>query len=208
MNFQSQYRKAKSITLFASCLALGVTSIAAAQSTAVDRHGFFANVGIGYGSEAAVTGGLCSACPAPMTAAPSGHLAAGWTPASDVRIGAEVDMWKGDANGYTTTQFFATVATSYYPAPTLGLWLKLNAGIGEVQSHRNGSGAVTSVAADVYYNPYNGSALALGGGLGYDLPVGSGGFTVIPYANYLVQLSSVNRDPALFQVGVALGYQR
>jgi hypothetical protein len=108
-------------------------------------------------------------------------------------------------NVHITNSFYSAAAT-WYPNAKSNFFLKLNLGYAQNEVAFTGSSSDTE------------GGFAAGLGFGYDWQIGSGGFIVKPFANYLAQPSSATYSGGgsvagekgraqLLQVGVGIGFK-
>jgi hypothetical protein len=156
-------------SLLAGAVAL-VTLLAATPAQAQHpqtRQGFWAGVGMGWGS----FGLDCDGCGSvDRTGSYSGYLKLGGTLRQDILIGAELNGWTKSEDGATVNLGNASAAAYWYPAAQSGLYLK-----GGVGYSRLSAEASNLEASD------NGFGFLMG--VGYDLRVGVN-TSLSPVVNY------------------------
>jgi hypothetical protein len=166
------------------------------------RSGLYISLGLGFGNlEASSDQG--AAINEEFKNGYSGYLAFGGTLASHWRLGVETNGFISESNGSTASLAFFSVSPTYYPSISYNLWLKGYAGYAQLSSSAVGG-----------VNDKEGG-FALGAGIGYDFHLTKGDLAVIPFANYLAQVSggSFAGSPnekfkaSLFQIGVGVGYR-
>jgi hypothetical protein len=166
------------------------------------RHGLYVSLGLGFGNlEAGNDQG--TAINDDFKDGYSGYLAFGGTLANHWRLGVETNGYISESNGTTASLAFFSVSPTYYPSISYNLWFKGYAGY-----------AVLSTSAVGGVNDKE-EGFALGAGIGYDFHITKGGLAIIPFANYLAQVSggSFTALPgetfkaSLFQMGVGVGYR-
>ncbi len=195
--------------------ALGIASLFAAGtlSAQTDTHkGIYASAGVGYGAQTlslTLADGDNGGSTASQETTWYGQIGLGVKP--QWAFGVEFNYMKsgcdecGGGNTHITNSFYSAAAT-YYPSATNNFFLKLNLGYAQNQVAFTGSSSDTE------------GGFAAGLGFGYDWAIGSGGFIVKPFANYLAQVSSATYSGGgsvsgekgraqLLQFGVGIGYK-
>jgi hypothetical protein len=169
-------------------LAVAPAVPAAAQGADPAREGFYISGGLGAGWESV----SCSECTSHQESGITAYLALGGTLSPQWRLGYESDAWTETKNSVTLTQGFYTAAVAFYPSPTNDFWLKGNVGYSLI--------SCAGCASE--------SGLAAGLGLGYDWHPTHKTFAIIPFANFLQQVSESNGDKwRLIMIGVGFGYK-
>jgi hypothetical protein len=146
-------------------LGLGVTP-AAAQHEQV-RQGFWAGVGMGWGS----FGLNCDVCDGvDRTGSYSGYINLGGTLRPNLLLGAELNGWSKSEDGATVRLANASAAAYWYPAVRSGLFLK-------------GGMGYSRLSADDGVDDASDGGWGLLTGVGYDLRVGQS-TSLTPVLNY------------------------
>lgn len=133
------------------------------------RQGLFAHAGAGWGSFGgegigAREGGL------------AGQLELGWTLTPQVLLGVEGGAWTRKNDDTRRTHASVIAVGRFYPMIERGLFVRGGVGIAHLR--------VSSSTPILSYRVAD-NALAVGAGLGYDIPVGSS-ISITPYASFVL----------------------
>jgi outer membrane protein with beta-barrel domain len=156
---------------------------AAAPLPAQERHGFWFNGGLGYGSLG------CDNCGS-REGGLSGGLSLGGTVSPKLLLGVGTTGWTRNENGVTLTSGTLDARIRFYPSRTGGFFLTGGLGVGTIHVSVDGFGSDTQTGF--------GAVL----GLGYDIRVGSG-LSLTPFWNgFAVRNNS--SDVNVGQIGLSL----
>jgi hypothetical protein len=142
---------------------------------AQERHGWYAGIGLGWGSAGASCGrviGFGNCGSASREGAATGTLKAGVTLSSQLQLGLEATGWTRKESGVRETLGHFSVMTYWYPSATHGWFLQSGIGESIYQAEISLLGAppgspdsVLAVASETL----KGTGWGLTVGLGYDL---------------------------------------
>ncbi|MCL4865932.1 MAG: hypothetical protein KJZ47_08570 [Gemmatimonadales bacterium] len=140
-------RASRSVTLLASLLLLGVSSLAAQRPQT--REGFWGTLGAGY----ATLG--CNDCDGRARGG-AGMLQLGGTLNQKWQLGASVTAWEKREGGATLTVGLLSAIARFYPSATGGFFLQggagiaaIDLGIGNVSATEKGFGTILGAGYDV-----------------------------------------------------------
>ena len=155
------------ITGALTVVALGLAASPAAAQHAQTRQGFWAGVGMGWGS----FGLGCDGCvDLDRTGSYSGYFKLGGTLRQNLLLGAEFNGWHKSENGASVEFGNASAAAYWYPMIQSGLFLKGGLGYSRLSADA-GAGSASDGGWGVL------------AGLGYDLRVGAN-TSLTPVMNY------------------------
>jgi hypothetical protein len=155
------------ITGALTLVALGLAASPAAAQHAQTRQGFWAGVGMGWGS----FGLGCDGCDGlERTGSYSGYLKLGGTLRSNLLVGAELNGWTKSEDGATVEFGNASAAAYWYPTVESGLFLK-------------GGMGYSRLAADTGLDSASDGGWGLLAGIGFDMRVGRN-TSLTPVMNY------------------------
>src|SRR5690348_14324266 len=137
--------------------------LAAGSLQGQERHGFWFNGGLGYGSLG------CDNCGS-REGGPSGGVSLGGTLSPRLLLGVGTTGWTRSENGATLTSGTLDARVRFYPSRTGGFFLTAGLGVGTIHVSVDGFGSETQTGF--------GAVL----GLGYDIRVGSG-LSLTPFWN-------------------------
>lgn len=183
MNRSSNVRCA--LGALAAALLICRPAPAAAQESA-GRHGFWAALGVGYGSNS-----MSNVTSAYQGGGATASIKLGGTPKSNLRLGGEVNLWTKDVNGVTESVGNISGAVYFYPAARGGFFVKGGVGVGSFQLSQGNSTASTD-------------GIGLLAGLGYDVRLG-GKVSLSPVSNFYWGHEGDFRH-AIFDLGLSLQY--
>ena len=163
-------------------LSLGASPAFAQQNTQT-RHGFWFNIGLGYGSLG------CQDCGG-RTGGFSGGLSLGGTLSSKLLLGVGTTGWTKSENGSTLTVGTLDARLRFYPSATGGFFLTGGLGLGSVSANLSGFGGSSET----------GVGLMLG--LGVDVPIGKS-LSLTPFWNGF-SINTSNSDANVGQIGIGL----
>lgn len=167
-------------------IALGISAAPAAAQHAQTRQGFWAGVGMGWGS----FGLSCDVCDGfDRTGSYSGYLKLGGTLRPDLLLGAELNGWARSENGASVGLGNASAAAYWYPAVQSGLFLKGGAGYSRLAAE-DGTGTSSE------------GGFGLLAGVGYDLRIGAN-LSFTPVVNYF-RGAFDGGSADVFQVGLGI----
>jgi hypothetical protein len=156
--------------MFTGMLTLVALTVAAAPAAAQHeqtREGFWAGVGMGWGS----FGLSCDVCDGlERTGSYSGYFKLGGTLRPNLLLGAEMNGWTKSEDGASVNLGNASAAAYWYPMPQSGLFLK--GGVG-----------YSRMSADDGFSDASDSGFGLLAGMGFDLRV-AGNTSLTPVLNY------------------------
>jgi Outer membrane protein beta-barrel domain len=150
---------------------------------AQERHGFWFNGGLGYGSLG------CDNCDG-REGGLSGGISLGGTLSPKFLLGIGTTGWTKSEGGVTLTTGTLDARMRFYPSRTGGFFLTGGLGVGTIHASVSGFGSDTE------------SGLGLMLGLGYDIRVGSG-LSLTPFWNGFAVRNS-NSDANVGQIGLSL----
>ena len=165
--------------LMTAVLLLAVASPLPAQ----ERHGFWFNGGLGYGSLG------CDNCSS-REGGLSGGLSLGGTVSPKFLLGVGTTGWTRNDNGATLTSGTLDARMRFYPSRTGGFFLTGGVGLGTIHVSVDGFGSDTQTGF--------GAML----GLGYDIRVGSG-LSLTPFWNGFAVRNNTS-DVNVGQIGLSL----
>ena len=158
--------------------------IAAAQDTGA-RSGFWANIGLGYGS-------LAQEDFNGRQGGETVQLVAGGTVSNRLLVGGSLNGWSRLENGARVEAGLVAVFARYYASEEGGFFLSGGLGIGTIHEDVSHSGPGTETG-------FGGLA-----GLGYDLPIG-GDVSLTPFVNwFLVGNSDANVNVVQIGLGATI----
>lgn len=167
-------------------LALGTAASSAEAQRPQTRQGFWAGLGMGWGS----FGLGCDGCEdLGRTGSYSGYLKVGGTLSQSLLIGAEVNGWAKSEDGASLDLGNASAAAYWYPMPTGGMFLK--GGLG-----------YSRLGADDGVDSASDGGFGLTAGIGFDMRVG-GNMSLTPVLNYF-RGSFEGGSADVFQVGLGV----
>ena len=150
---------------------------------AQERHGFWFNGGLGYGSLG------CDDCGS-REGGLSGGLSLGGTLSPKFLLGVGTTGWYKDEGGASLTTGTVDARIRFYPSTTGGFFLTGGLGVGSVRVAVDGFGSASETGA--------GAML----GLGYDIRIGSS-LSLTPFWNGFAVRTS-NTDANVGQLGLSL----
>lgn len=167
------------LALMSVCLLAAVPLAATAQ----ERHGFWFNGGLGYGSLG------CEDCGS-REGGLSGGLSLGGTLSPHLLLGVGTTGWYKEESGVSLTTGTLDARLRLYPSSTGGFFLTGGFGIGRISVDAGGFGSASET----------GPGLMLG--LGYDIRVGNS-LSLTPFWNGFAVRTS-NSDANVGQLGLSL----
>ncbi len=170
---------ASTIVLITGWLMMVTPVLAVAQ----ERHGFWFNGGLGYGSLG------CDNCGS-REGGLSGGLSLGGTLSPKFLLGVGTTGWYKDERGASLTTGTVDARIRFYPSTTGGFFLTGGFGVGSVRVAVDGFGSASETGA--------GAML----GLGYDIRIGSS-LSLTPFWNGFAVRTS-NTDANVGQLGLSL----
>jgi hypothetical protein len=168
----------KVVCVAAAAILLGATS--AFAQTAPERSGFWANVGLGYGSLG------CDDCSG-REGGLSGNLALGGTVNDRLLLGVGTTGWVKEVGGENLTAGTFDLRMRFYPVRTSGFFI--TGGIG---------------AGSVSYADENEVGLGVVIGLGWDLRIGRN-ISLTPFYNGFAMRND-NLDANVGQIGIGITF--
>jgi Outer membrane protein beta-barrel domain len=176
------------ITGALTVVALGLTASPVAAQHAQTREGFWAGVGMGWGS----FGLSCDACDGlERTGSYSGYVKLGGTLRSNLLLGAEVNGWTKSEEGATIEFGNASAAAYWYPTLESGMFVKGGLGYSRMAADNGGDGA-------------SDGGFGLLAGVGFDMRVG-GNTSLTPVLNYF-RGSFEGGSADVFQIGLGVTF--
>ena len=157
--------------------------IAPVPSAAQERHGFWFNGGLGYGSLG------CEDCGS-REGGLSGGLSLGGTLSPKLLLGVGTTGWYKDEGRASLTVGTLDARLRWYPSTTGGFFLTTGLGVGSIRASVDGFGSASET----------GVGLMLG--LGYDIRIG-GGLSLTPFWNGFA-VRTDNADANVGQLGLSL----
>lgn len=178
-----------------------VRVVQVAATRAQHRHGgFFASIGLAYGS----AGLNCGGCSPSRESSLTGILRLGFTVSPHVGLGVESTGWAKTKYGIHEKISLISGVLYYYPSTSNNFWIKGGAGYSEASE-------------DDDTNQFKQDGTGITFGVGYDMPVAQHNFAFVPYAAYVRQLSGkikyngtetgVSSHADIYQFGVSLGFR-
>ncbi len=171
-----------SLACLVCSLTLGAVP-AAAQKPVQTRHGFWFNVGIGYGSLG------CKDCSS-QTGGLSGGLSLGGTLGPNWLVGVGTTGWTKSQNGATLTVGTLDARVRFYPTAKGGFFLTGGIGLGSISAGVSGFGSSSEA----------GVGLVLG--LGFDMHI-SRSVSLTPFLNGFA-IKTSNADAHVGQIGLGI----
>ena len=157
----------------------------AAQTYPQTRHGFWFNVGLGYGSLG------CKDC-SDQTGGLSGGLSLGGTLSPSWLLGVGTTGWTKSENGATLTVGTLDARVRFYPTEKGGFFLTGGLGLGSISAGVSGFGSASET----------GVGLVLG--LGIDLRIGRS-VSLTPFLNGF-GIKTSNADARVGQIGLGITF--
>jgi hypothetical protein len=157
-----------------------------AGQTPHTRDGFWAQLGLGYGSLG------CQDCDS-RDGGGSGSLSLGGTLSERWLLGGSINAWTKSKDGATLTVGTVTALARFYPSPAGGFFLQGGLGYGTVEVSGEGDGFSVSVSQ-------SGAGAVLGAG--WDLRVATN-LSLTPYLNFYA-IATDDTDANVLQGGLAL----
>jgi hypothetical protein len=135
------------------------------------REGFWAALGVGYGSNSLTCGAGCSVYSNFKGGSPTLALKMGGTPNPRLRLGGEVNVWVKDVGGGVTESVGNVSAAAYfYPSARGGFFVKGGVGMSSLGFDQGSASSTTDGVGFVT-------------GLGYDMRLG-GKWSLAPVSNF------------------------
>jgi hypothetical protein len=157
--------------------------IAPMPGAAQERHGFWFNGGLGYGSLG------CEDCGS-REGGLSGGLSLGGTLSPKLLLGVGTTGWYKDVGGASLTVGTLDARLRWYPSRTGGFFLTTGLGVGSIRASADGFGSASETGVGFML------------GLGYDIRVGSG-VSLTPFWNGFA-VRTDNSDANVGQLGLSL----
>jgi hypothetical protein len=173
---------------------MALVAMLAVPSAAQERHGFWLNLGFGWGSLG------CRGCDG-RDGGVAGDLALGTTVGPHLQLGLGGNAWYKDYGDGVSLALGTIVdaRAKYYPSRTGGLYLTGGVGVGRVHTRLDGFGLIDG--------SYNKTGLGIVAGVGYDVRLGQGSLALTPF----VHAVAVRADGDRYnqgQVGLAISIQK
>ncbi|MGH7513235.1 MAG: outer membrane beta-barrel protein [Gemmatimonadales bacterium] len=157
----------------------------AGSAMAQERHGFWLNAGLGYGSLG------CEDC-RNRDGGLSADVALGGTLSPKLQLGVGSSGWYRDYGDATTTVGTLDARLRFYPSKTGGFYVNTGVGVGQIEVKVDGFGSITRT----------GVGLVLG--LGYDFRTG-GNLSITPYwSGFAVRGSDANANVGQLGLGITV----
>ena len=157
--------------------------VAPTRGAAQERHGFWFNGGLGYGSLG------CEDCGSRESGL-SGGLSLGGTLSPNLLLGVGTTGWYKDEGGANLTVGTLDARLRWYPSTTGGFFLTTGLGVGSISASADGFGSASETGVGFML------------GLGYDIRVGSG-LSLTPFWNGFA-VRTDNSDANVGQLGLSL----
>lgn len=174
--------------------AMALVAALAGPAAAQERHGFWLNLGLGWGSLG------CRGCDG-RDGGIAGDLGLGATVGPHLQLGLGGNAWYRDYDDGVSLALGTLVdaRAKYYPSRTGGLYLSGGIGVGQAHTMVDGFGVIDGT--------YDKTGVGIWAGLGYDVRLGQGSLALTPFVRAVTVRAEGDRYNQ-GQVGVAFSIQQ